>query len=224
MHSPKPQSSSSFLPTHRGLGRLACVALCMLLAACGFQLKGVSPLPFNTIYTNIAENSAFGAGMRRAIIASSPNTRFVSEPTGAQAKLIELANNQSLRELSIDAQGRVEEYELNLEFVFQLTDAKGRLILPPTTLRSTREIPYDDSVVQAKQGEITTVFQQMQQSLVDRVVRRLASPDVAEAFSNPEFLPVDERPTGPASQPSSQSMPKPRPWASPPIDPGAGIP
>jgi LPS-assembly lipoprotein len=169
------------------------VALCALLAACGFRLKGVAPLPFTTIYTNIAENSAFGAGLRRAIVASSPSTRFVSEPADAQARLTQIANTQSLRELSIDAQGQVEEYELNLEFVFQLTDAQGHVVLAPTTLRATREVPYDPNVVQAKQGEIATVFADMQQSLIDRVVRRLSSPDVAEAFAEAMALPPAEK-------------------------------
>lgn len=223
MHSPKPQLSPFTLSTQKRLRALACVVLCVLLTACGFKLKGVSPLPFSTIYTNIAENSAFGANMRRAIVASSPHTRFVSEPAGAQAKLIQLSNNQSLRELAIDAQGRVEEYELNLEFVFQLTDAQGHIILPPTTLRSTREIPYDDSQVQAKQGEITTNFQEMEQSLIQRVVRHLASPDVAEAFADAKSQPMEEQPANTKSLPSTPPLPGPAPWGYPRIDPGAGM-
>jgi LPS-assembly lipoprotein len=199
------------------------MAILLLLTACGFKLKGVSPLPFATLYTNIAENSAFGAGIRRAIIASSPRTRFVEEPADAQAKLIQLANNQSLRELSIDAQGRVEEYELNLEFIFQLTDAQGRIILPPTTLRSTREIPYDDTIVQAKQGEIGTIFQEMQQSMIDRVLRHLASPDVANAFADAEQQPLEEAPASTAPLPPAAPSAVPSPWATPRIDSGAGM-
>src|SRR5690606_17577954 len=204
----------------RHLGGIVCVTLCLVLAACGFKMKGVSPLPFTTLYTNIAENSAFGANIRRAIIASSPQTRFVSEPADAQARLIELANNQSLRELSLDAQGRVEEYELNLEFIFQLTDAKGHVILPPTTLRSTRELPYDDSVVQAKQGEINTVFKRMQQLLIDRIVRHLASPDVREAFVQAQNLPPIDATDTPATTPPAAIPQPPTPWGSPRVGPG----
>lgn len=165
---------------------VACAVLCLMLAACGFRLKGPSPLPFNTIYTNIAENSEFGAGIRRAIVASSPNTRFVSDPTQAEAKLIQIANDQNMRELSIDAQGQIEEYELNLAFTFQLDDAKGHIILPATTLRATREVPYNPSAVQAKQSEIGMVFKEMQQSMINRVVRHLSAPDVSAAFLNPQ--------------------------------------
>lgn len=178
----------------RRLALFALLAGFVLLTACGFRMKGVTPLPFDTLYTNIAENSSFGAAMRRAIVAASPNTRIVSDPAQAQARLIQISNNEHLRQLSIDADGRIEEYELNLEFVFQLVDAAGHVILPPTTLRATRELPYDDTMVQAKQSEITTVFQQMQQSMVDRVLRHLTAPDVITAFANAEKLPVEETP------------------------------
>lgn len=193
------------------------VLLCGLLASCGFQLKGVTPLPFNTIYTNINENSAFGAKIRRAIIASSPNTRFVSDPAQAEARLTQLANNQTMREVSIDARGQVEEYELNLDFTFQLTDAKGHLVLPPTTLQSTREIPYDTGLLQAKQGEISSLFLEMQQSLVDRIVRRLTSPEVAEAFKNSEDLPIDTAPGQNEPQEPSAPSTVPTPWSIPGI-------
>lgn len=183
-----------------------CLALCMLIAACGFRLKGVAPLPFDTLYTNIAENSAFGASLRRAVVASSPHTRFVSEPGDAEARLIQLANQQTRRELSIDADGQVEEYELNLQFAFQLTDAQGRVILPPTVLRATREVPYDPDNAQAKQDEIRMIFEDMQQSMVARVVRHLSAPDVVEAFEHARSQPVPElQETIPAEQPDLQT-------------------
>lgn len=181
---------------------LVCIALCLFLAACGFRLKGVSPLPFDTLYTNINENSEFGSNLLRAIAASSPGIRFVNTPADAEARLTQLQNTKSLRELSINAEGQVEEYELNLEFVFQLTDNQGHMVLPPTALRSTRELPYDPTVVQAKEGEITMVFREMQQSLVSQIVRRLSSPEVTEAFENSASLPVDESLLKPQAEPT----------------------
>lgn len=215
-----PFSSSN---PNRSLHRcllLVVLGASVLLAACGFRLKGATPLPFTTLYTNIAENSAFGAAMRRAITASSPRTRIVADPTQAEVRLVQLANNQRLRELSIDAEGRVEDYELNLEFIFQLVDASGHLLIPPTTLRATRELPYDDTMVQAKQSEITDVFQQMQQSMVDRVVRLLSAPNVFSAFENAQQLPVDESPAdlSPVSNdpaPTGENV-----WGAPSLKPG----
>ncbi|HLR77851.1 MAG TPA: LPS assembly lipoprotein LptE [Burkholderiaceae bacterium] len=170
-----------------------CMALCLVLVACGFRLKGASPLPFDTLYTNIEENSPFGANLRRAIVASSPHTRFVSNPGDAEARLTQLANREQLRELSIDADGQVEEYELNLQFVFQLTDAHGRIVLPPTELRATREVPYDPDDSQAKHAEIRMVFEDMQESLIARIVRHLSAPDVTQAFQRVRQEPVPDR-------------------------------
>ncbi len=209
--------------TVRRLALLALLAACVTLAACGFRLKGATPLPFNTLYTNIAQNSSFGVAMRRAIVATSPNTRIVADPAQAEARLIQLANNERLRELSIDPDGRVEEYELNLEFVFQLVDAAGHIILPPTTLRSTRELPYDDSAVQAKQSEITILFQQMQQSMVDRVIRHITAPDVIAAFRNAEQQPIDTTPAD-LSPVSTDPAPTGTPlWGKPSLNPTPGM-
>lgn len=192
MHSCLAPGGLRRITAHQWLRVALCVALCILLVACGFRMKGVAPLPFSTIYTNIPENSAFGANIRRAITASSPHTRFVSNPQDAQARLIQLANQQSRREMSIDAEGQVEEYELNLQFAFHLSDANGRIILPATVLRAFREVPYDPDDAQAKQSEIRMIFEDMQQSMVARVVRHLSSPDVIEAFQQAQTLPAPD--------------------------------
>lgn len=200
---------------------LACAALCMLLAACGFHLRGAVQLPFSTVYTNIAQNSEFGARLRRALAASSPGLRFVDRATEAQVRLIQLANNQSLRELSLNAQGLVEEYELNLSFVFELVDAHGHILLPPTTLTSSEDLPYDPTQVQAEQSEITTMFQEMQKSLVDRVVRRLSSPDVLDAARKAQLLPIEKNPR--ATSPGMHNPPPSAPWVTPRVEPNMGL-
>jgi len=170
-------------------------------------MKGVTPLPFETLYTNIPDSSEFGAHLRRAILAASPDTVFVSDPQDAQAKLVQLANRQYRRELSIDAQGEVEEYELNLEFSFQLTDDQNRILLPPTTLHATRDMPHDPKAVQAKQSETAAVFRDMQRAMIDRVVRRLTAPEVTHAYEERAERPIDETPPEtPETEPSFEDL------------------
>jgi len=175
--------------------RAVCLGLLLSLSACGFHLKGVTPLPFTTLYTNISPDAEFGANLRRAILASSPGLRLVDAPEDAQARLVQLSLNQSLRDVAIDARGRVEEYELNLEFRFQVTDAQGHFLLEPTTLRAQRELPYNPDAVQAREGEIATVFRNMQQSMIGRILRRLSAPEVAQAWRNAETQPRDTQNT-----------------------------
>jgi len=182
------------------MSRPACtlslaLVLALCLSACGFHLKGTNPLPFTTLYTNISPDSEFGAGLRRALRASSPGLRLVDSPEGAQARLVQLSLQQSLRDIAIDARGRVEEYELNLAFRFQLTDAEGHFLLEPTTLSAQRELPYDPDAVQAREGEIATVFRNMQKSMIDRIIRRVSAPEVAQAWHNAAQQPRDTQET-----------------------------
>src|SRR5690554_4361217 len=221
MHSCSAAAGFQRMTAQQWLRVSVCITLCVLLVACGFRLKGVVPLPFNTLYTNIPENSSFGASMRRAITASSPNTRFVNNPQDAEARLIQIANQQTRRELSIDAEGQVEEYELNLEFVFQLTDANGRVVLPTTSLRAFREVPYDPDDTQAIQSEINMIFEDMQQGMVARVVRHLSAPDVIEAFQEAHTLgPSDEIPetTEPPGAPYTPENDPTNDWQASPLD------
>ena len=124
-------------------------------------------------------------------MASSPGLKFVNDPTQADVHLTQLANRQNRREMSLDAQGNVEEYELILDFIFQLTDADGRILLEPTNLTSIREIPYDPDESQAKAGEIAMTFEDMSQSLITRIVRILDSPEIAKSYANRESKEFD---------------------------------
>ena len=171
--------------------RLALAGLALLaLSACGFHLKGATPLPFRAIYTNINLDSEFGARLRRTITANSPGTRFTDRRREANVYLHQISESQDLRQLALDADGRVEEYELNLEFRFELLDREGHVLLPPKTLLSVRELPYNDRIVQAKEGEINRTFKDMRNGLIDQILRRMSSPEVRAAYANASDRPV----------------------------------
>lgn len=194
--------------------RGACLALFMLLSACGFALRGVTPMPFDTLYVGIPDNSQFGADVRRSLRAASPNTKLVDTPKEAQAILQQVADTRTLREVSLNAQGRVEEYELAINYTFRLIDNKGRALIPDTTLSIFREMPYDDQVVQAKQGQIDTLYKAMQRDLVSRVLRRMTAPDVRRAFENAEERGENgEIPLYDPNAPQPQRTPT--PWQTP---------
>jgi len=200
--------------------RAASLATVMLLAACGFAMRGVTPLPFNTLYVGIPENTRFGADVRRAIRAASPNTRLVDQTKAADAVLQVVDNSRSLREVSLNAQGRVEEYELGINFTFRLITNKGVAILPDTTLSIYREMPYDDQVVQAKEAQMETLYQSMQQALVSRLLRRLTAPDVHNAYEAAQRGESD--PDSPVYDPNSvPSDNRPETWQTPGT-PGTG--
>ncbi|AWB35727.1 hypothetical protein DBV39_08530 [Orrella marina] len=176
------------------------LALTILLTACGFRLQGTTPLPFERLSITIPDNTQFGADVRRAIRAASPDTVIVSnepllkgEKPNFQAQLQQVSVSRNIREVSLNPQGRVEEYELTLIFTFRLVNARSEIILPDTTLVTVRDLPYDDNVVQAKEGEIATLFEQMQRSMVDRLMRRITSPDVIQTYERLERKAAQEK-------------------------------
>lgn len=180
---------------------ILALALSLLLSACGFKLKQSHNLPFNTLYTNIAENSAFGAQLRRILLTNSPNLRLAPAPEQAEVQLIELSYSRTQRELSLDPNGHVEDYELQLQLQFTLIDQLGNTLLAPTTLTITRDIPNSPETVHAKQMEINSLFADMELSLVDRLVRRLSSLEVQQAYER------SQRTQDSSSAPSDQQPP-----------------
>jgi len=199
------------------LTRAAGLVLVMLLAACGFQMRGTTPLPFKTMYVGLPDNTRFGADVRRSLRAASPDTRLVATPKEAEAILQQVADNRTLRDVSLNAQGRVEEYELSIQFTFRLIDAKGNAIIPDTTLTAYRQMPYDDQVMQAKEDQIQVLYADMQQALVARLIRRLTAPDVHQAAARPRGNGDLDAPVYDPNQAAGSGQETPAPWQSPTI-------
>lgn len=229
-------------------GLLVAVAA-MLLSACGFRLQGETPLPFNSLYITIPQNTQFGADIRRAIRAASPNTKIIetsdmviratdfgdeddADSPGAvnalklkraqkiaQAKLEQVAEFRSTRQVSINSQGKIEELELSLRYTYRLVDYKNRIIVPDTTLYSVRNLPFDDRVVQAKEGEAATLFKDMQKSLVTRILRRITAPDVKERWDVVQAERDEDDPEFEVANPVSAPGIIPGPWLNPSLTP-----
>lgn len=182
---------------------LLALALSFLLSACGFRPKQSQNLPFNTLYTNVIENSSFGAQLRRILTANSPNLQLTQTPESAEVQLLQLAYNRHLREVSLDPNGEVENYELQLLMEFTLIDRQGNTLMAPTILSVLRDMPNNPQSSFAKQIEINSLFSDMELSLVDRLVRRLSSIEVQEAYE--KSLQIDSEPNLPMAQPPASA-------------------
>lgn len=157
-----------------GVRMLAIVVLGLLIAGCGFQLRGQAKLPFETLYVAIPEISPLGVELKRNIIAGT-HTKLVSAPAEAQA-IFELTSE--LRDkiiLSFDTSGQVREYQLRYRLGFRVRDAKGRDYLPQSEIRVTRDVSYSSTQVLAKESEEQLLYRDMQSDMVQQILRRLAA-------------------------------------------------
>lgn len=160
----------------------ALLLLSLVVAGCGFKMRGQVDLPFKTIYTNISRQSSFGIYIYRLLKASSPETVMVDKATQAELIVTQLGMNRAQTEVSLDADGKVEEYELSLSFQFSVSDAQGNELIPPTTLSSSQLLPYDENAADAKAAEMQLIYSTMEKNIADRLYRRLTSEELIQYY------------------------------------------
>ncbi len=155
-------------------GLLGATLLAAGLAGCGFQLRGMQTLPFETIFVNAPPNSPLGTTLTRQIRAGT-NTHTVADVKLAGAVLDIQGESQTKEVLTLNAQGRAVEYRLVYRLRFRLHDGKGQEFIAPTELRAQRDISFNDSQVLAKESEETLLYHDMQTDLVQQMLRRIAA-------------------------------------------------
>ena len=157
--------------------RITTIALMsmLLLSACGFALRGSGPppdLPFKTLFLGFADTSPLGVMMRRNLAALG-NIKVVADRKEADAALEVLADLKDKQVLSLNSQGRVQEFTLQYRLGFRVVDRKGVQLLAPTEVVIRRIQSYNDSQVLAKEAEEATLFREMQSDMVQQVLRRI---------------------------------------------------
>ena len=146
----------------------------LLVAGCGFRLRGPQALDFATVHLNIPPETELGAQLRR-LIATSGTTTVVEDAEQAEARLQILGNDRGREILSLTGAGKVREYQLTQTLRFQLLDKAGKPLIPPTSLSARREYTFDDSQVLGKEQEENLLYRDMQADLVQQMMRRLAA-------------------------------------------------
>ena len=147
--------------------------LAVLLAGCGFQLRGTAALPFDTLFMPPTTVAGVALELKRNIQAGT-RTTVVNDRKSAEAVL---EFTQEVREkiiLSLAANGRVREFQLRYRVGFRVHDGKGGEFLPPSTVQLTRDITFNDSDVLAKETEEQLLYRDMQSDMVQQIMRRLA--------------------------------------------------
>ncbi|MBC3861443.1 hypothetical protein H8K32_04965 [Undibacterium jejuense] len=157
----------------RRLTWLLMIAVLMSLSACGFKLRGPVSFPFHSIYVGVPETSEFGALLRRQIRANG-QTQVTTKSEDAEVIMEVLLDSREKQVLSLNSQGRVREYNLLYNFSFRLRNASGKEYLEPVKIQLKRTITFNESVVLAKESEEAALYRDMQNDLVQQVMRRLS--------------------------------------------------
>ena len=143
----------------------------MLLASCGFQLRGDPVVGIRALYVP-------GAGVAQEIrrtLTAGP-TRVVASAAQAQATLRILAEARDKSVHTITGTGRVYEFELRLAVRFELSmTGREAPVIPPTEAVARRIITYSEAAPTAKEAEELLLFKDMQAEIADRILRQVAA-------------------------------------------------
>ena len=153
---------------------ISTTAVLLLLTACGWHLRGVTPLPaeYKVLYVQGEEESAL---YHKLVQQLEFNNVLVTESLEDAPMLMTLEEYEvDKRTLAVDSNGRVSEYELNGLLIVilerQLTGEKIEL-----EVTSRRTLANDINNVVATQTEETTLRNQIDSDLVNKLLRRMQS-------------------------------------------------
>ena len=155
------------------MNRALLLALLVTLAGCGFKMRGSAAVPFDTVYIPGA-TSGIQLDLKRNIQAGT-NARVVDSPKEAEAIVQFTEESRNKEIVSLTTAGRVREFQLQYRVGFRVHNGKGGLYVPPSTIQLTRDVTFNDADVLAKESEEQLLFRDMQNDMVQQIMRRLAA-------------------------------------------------
>ena len=156
--------------------RRAClasmVASALLLAGCGFHLRGEATFAFASVYLDSAGPPTFNNEMRRALTGASSVT-IADAPAAAQVVLVIPVIQDDKEVLSLSSAGAVREYQLIKRVSFRLHDKDGADWMPAGEIVIRRAYTYNETQVLARDLEEQRLQRDMQTDAIQQILRRL---------------------------------------------------
>ncbi len=147
--------------------------LLLLLQGCGFRLRGSmgGDLALSPLYIESSGANLFVSELRQAL--GNTKTKVVTERAAAELIVGVGAEQLDRRVLTVDASGRVQEYELHYAVSFAVNDAAARVVLNAQTISQRRSFEFTGADVLAKEAEEAQLYNDMRRSAVQSAMRRL---------------------------------------------------
>lgn len=151
---------------------LIALLCALLIAGCGFKLRGAADLPFDTLFVQAPVSSQFAQQFRRVVTYGS-GTKIVDDPKIATATLVLVSEAREKSILSLSGSGRVREFQLRYRLTYRLLDKAAVETIPPSEIVLTRDFSFNDQETLSKESEEALLFRDMQNDAVQQLVRRL---------------------------------------------------
>ena len=180
------------------LQKIALIGLAMMLAACGWQLRDAQVVPQSIGSLHIATQLAdrdFVSELARALDVYG--VEVVSSAAAADYSVVIVDFRQNRFVGTLNASGRVAEYQLNEDVDFLIANATGTPLTNLFTASVERSYEVEERDILSSENEEQLIKREMRQEIVRQMLNRLkvlpAQSDTAEAVNPPEALkPVEQ--------------------------------
>jgi LPS-assembly lipoprotein len=145
------------------------------LSACGFKLRSAPNFAFQTIAVTPETGGAVATDVIRYF---GDAIRPLAPAAGALPPDVILDIQQELREKSVvgvNATGQVREFQVRIRLRFRVRTPRGVELIAPTEIVQQRDISFNESAALAKEVEEGLLYRDMQNDIVQQLLRRLAA-------------------------------------------------
>lgn len=145
------------------------------LAGCGFKLRSSQTFAFQTLAVTPERNGLVAADLIRyfgkAIVPITPVRG--GQPPQVIVDILQEVRDKNV--VGVNASGQVREFQLRLRLLFRMRLPDGRELIAPTEISQQRDISFNESAVLAKEAEEVLLFRDMQNDILQQLLRRLAA-------------------------------------------------
>lgn len=143
----------------------------LLLAGCGFHLRGQVDLPFASAYVDSPAASPLTEPLKRGLRDAGKTVADKKEAAEVTIRLSQPTRSKDI--LSLSGAGKVAEYRLQYKVGMAVLNARGEELLAGSEVQLVRDLSYDDKYILAKEYEEALLFQAMEQEVLQTLLRRL---------------------------------------------------
>jgi len=156
-------------------GTIPLLIALLLLAACGFHLRGYhrpSHVSAASVYLDTADNGYIAQSVRDQLRGG--DTKVVKKAGEAQY-VLHLARQKLVRRvLSVSPKtGKAEEYEITLSTLMTITGPDGEILADKEPVHATRDYTFDANAVLGKSSEEEVLQQNLADQIADDILSRL---------------------------------------------------
>lgn len=150
----------------------------LLMAGCGFQLRGQAQLPAEMAVTYVQSQTAIGSppgvlSRKLQTVLASNGVTVTRDPTQATAIITLLNENSGRRTVAADRFDVKREYWLVYDASYQVTLRNGKTLIPTEGISANRSLLFDENRVLGFEAAQESLIDGMAEDMAWQIMRRL---------------------------------------------------